>query len=85
MTNNLNSVILEGKVISLENQNHFVICSKHYYLRTTEIVKVHCYLPDTRFKLPALNEIARVVGRLIEINNRVAICVEHIELKPREI
>ena len=84
MANNLNSIILEGKV-TVAQGDCFWIKSVHekYNNRTItkEIIEIPCII-NNHFPLPAINDEVRVVGRLIIRDELTAIFVEHLEKKP---
>jgi len=97
MTNNLNSVIVEGtitKIEKVENAAYFTVCTKRYFKDTYgEIheesnyfeIEVYGKLASACDKLLKEETGVRVVGRLKSIryeHNKVVIVAEHIEEKP---
>ena len=97
MTNNLNSVIVEGtitKIEKVEKAAYFTVCTKRYFKDTCG--EIHA--EESLFDIEAYGRLAtscndilnegallRVVGRLKSIryiNDKVVIIAEHIEAKP---
>lgn len=97
MTNNLNSVIVEGtitKIDKVEKAAYFTICTKRYFKDTNgEIheesnyfdIEVYGKLAESCDNLLKEDVGVRVVGRLKSIRylqNKVVTVAEHIEAKP---
>ena len=97
MTNNLNSVIVEGtitKTEKVENAAYFTVCTKRYFKDTYgEIheessffeIEVYGKLASACDKMLKEDVGVRVVGRLKSLRylqNKVVIVAEHIEAKP---
>lgn len=100
MTNNLNSVIVEGiitKIEKVENAAYFTVCTKRYFKDTYgEIheessffeIEVYGKLAESCDKMLKEETGVRVVGRLKSIRylqNKVVIVAEHIEAKPATV
>lgn len=97
MTNNLNSVIIEGtitKTEKVENAAYFTVCTNRYFKDTYgEIhvessffeIEVYGKLAESCKEVIKENVDVRVVGRLKSLRylqNKVVIVAEHIETKP---
>lgn len=97
MTNNLNSVIVEGKITKIEKVEkaaYFTVCTKRYFKDMNgEIheesnyfdIEVYGKLAESCDNLLKEDVGVRVVGRLKSIRylqNKVVIIAEHIEAKP---
>ena len=100
MTNNLNSVIVEGtitKVEKVEKAAYFTVCTKRYFKDMNgEIheevsyfdIEVYGKLAESCDKILKDGTGVRVVGRLKSIRyeqNKVVIVAEHIEAKPMTV
>lgn len=100
MTNNLNSVIVEGtitKTEKVENAAYFTVCTKRYFKDTYgEIheessffeIEVYGKLASACDKMLKEDVGVRVVGRLKSLRylqNKVVIVAEHIEAKPATV
>ena len=100
MTNNLNSVIVEGtitKIEKVEKAAYFTVCTKRYFKDTCgEIheeasyfdIEVYGKLAEACDKMLKEETGVRVVGRLKSIryeHNKVVIVAEHIEAKPATV
>lgn len=97
MTNNLNSVIVEGiitKTEKVEKTAYFTVCTKRYFKDMNgEIheessyfdIEVYGKLASSCNEIIKENVGVRVVGRLKSmryLQNKVVIVAEHIEAKP---
>lgn len=100
MTNNLNSVIVEGTISKIEKDEkaaYFTVCTKRYFKDTCgEIheesnffdIEVYGKLAESCNNLLKEETGVRVVGRLKSIRylqNKVVIIAEHIEAKPMTV
>lgn len=100
MTNNLNSVIVEGTITNVvhgEKAAYFTVCTKRYFKDTYgEIheessffdIEVYGKLAESCDKMLKEETGVRVVGRLKSIRyeqNKVVIVAEHIEAKPMTV
>ena len=87
MANNLNSIILEGKVTVVQGDCFLFFCIHEKYNNGTiikEAIEIPCIVSN-HFSLPTINNEVRVVGRLIIRDELTAILVEHLERKPVSI
>lgn len=94
MTNNLNSVIVEGTITKIEKVDKavfFTICTKrHFRDMCGEIheeasyfnIETYGKLAESCDEILKENTIVRVVGRLKSLTGDVCIVAEHIEAKP---
>ena len=94
MTNNLNSVIVEGTIVKIEKVEkaaYFTVCTKRYFKDTVGELheEANYFNVETFGKLAeSCDELlkektgVRVVGRLKSIRGDVCIVAEHIEAKP---
>ena len=100
MTNNLNSVIVEGtitKIEKVENAACFTICTKRYFKdaygeihEESNFFEVEAYgrLASACDEILTEGAGVRVVGRLKFLryeHNKVVIIAEHIEAKPATV
>ena len=100
MTNNLNSVIVEGTITKIEKDDraaYFTVCTKRFFKDMNgEIheeasyfdIEVYGKLASSCDELIKEETGVRVVGRLKSIRylqNKVVIVAEHIEAKPATV
>ena len=100
MTNNLNSVIVEGTITKIEKAENYAfltVCTKRYFKDMNgEIheeasyfdIEVYGKLATSCNELLTEGAGVRVVGRLKSIryeHNKVVIIAEHIEAKPMTV
>ena len=94
MTNNLNSVIVEGTITKIEKGEkavYFTVCAyRHFrdsegeFHEEASYFNIESYgrLAESCDEILKENTIVRVVGRLKSIAGNVCIVAEHIEAKP---
>jgi hypothetical protein len=89
--NNLNSVVLEGKLIEIEKEDNSVLLqieTVRFYRENEESVKEICHFIIVLYSRLAdyssyckIGDLLRIVGRLKETDNSVVVIAEHVERK----
>ena len=88
--NNLNSLILEGKIVSLKENENFVTVTiettrQNKGAEVAENFSVFCYGALMEVMKHNFQEKLgfRLVGRLSRVDGEVGVIAEHIEFKPK--